>query len=142
MKNPLIGSRTLDPGDAPEEPCAEVAQRLARRREAFGRSIVGDARADGQIAAARGERLVHGGQDRFVVLQVAVDHRDELGARRQPAFDHRARQTNAIDPPDAADARVGFREPEGDIGRAVGRIVVDDDHLPGQTRESRLQPLE
>ena len=36
------------------------------------------------------------------MLQVAVDHRDEFGARRQPALDHRAREAEAIDAPDAA----------------------------------------
>ena len=30
----------------------------------------------------------------------------------------------------------------GDVGGAVGRIVVDDDHFPGQAGERRLQPLE
>ena len=40
-----------DPGHAAEEPGAEVAQLLARRREAARRRLVGDARADRQIAA-------------------------------------------------------------------------------------------
>ncbi len=31
---------------------------------------------------------------------------------------------------------------EGDVGGAVGRIVVDDDHFPRQAVERRLQPLE
>ena len=129
-------------GQAPKEPGAEVAQLLARRREAARRRRVGDARADGQIAARGRERFVHFRQDRFVVLQIAVDHRDEVGARRQPALDDRARQADAIDAPDAAQPRIARRQRKGDVGRAVGRIVVDDDHFPGQAGECRLQPLE
>ena len=131
-----------DPGHAAEEPGAEVAELLARRRQAARRRLVGDARADREIAAARRERFVHFRQDRFVVLQVAVDHRDEIGARRQPALDHRARQAEAIDAPDAAQARIARRQRIGDVGGAVGRIVVDDDHFPRQAGERRLEPLE
>ena len=95
-----------------------------------------------RFAAARSERLVHLRQDRFVVLQVAVDHRDQFGARRQPALDDRAREADAIDAPDAARARIARRQGIGDVGGAVGRIVVDDDHFPGQARERRLEPFE
>ena len=76
------------------------------------------------------------------MLQIAVDHRDEIGARRQPALDHGAGQTEAVDAPQAAQARIVGGDGEGDVGGAVGRIVVDDDHLPGQSGERRLQPFE
>ena len=53
----------VDAGDAAKEPGAEIAELLARRREAAGRRFVGDARADGEVAFARGERRVHFRQD-------------------------------------------------------------------------------
>ena len=109
MKKPLIGSVTADARDAAEEPGAEFAELLARRREAAGRALVGDARADREVAFARGERRVHFRQDRFVVLQVAVDHGDEIGARGQPALDHRAGEPGAVDAPEAAQARIAAR---------------------------------
>ena len=125
-----------------EEPRAELAELLARRRQAARRGLVGDPRADRQLALARDQRGVHLRQDLFVVLQVAVDHRDVVGARRQPALDHRSRQAEPVDAADAAHARVVAGDREGDVGGAVGRIVVDDHHLPRQAVEHGLQPLE
>ena len=129
-------------GELTEAPGAELAEPLARRRQAARRIGVGDPRADRQIAFAGDERFVHLRQDLLVMLQVAVDHRDEVGARRQPAFDHRARQAEPVDPPEAAHARVFARDGVGDVGGAVGRIVVDDDHFPRDAVEHGLQPLE
>ncbi len=40
------------------------------------------------------------------MLQVAVDHRDIVGARRQPALDHRAGEAEPVDAAQAAQARV------------------------------------
>ena len=100
-----VGSR-----DAAEEPGAEYRSASARRRQTLGRFVVGDAGADRRdCRARRAPRTSSAGP--IVVLQIAVDHRDEIGARRQPAFDHRAGKTDPIDAPDAADARIGFRGP-------------------------------
>ena len=76
------------------------------------------------------------------MLKIAVDHRDEIGARSEPALDHRAGEAEPIDAAEAAQARIAPRDRVGDVGGAVGRIVVDDDHLPRQAGERRLQPLE
>ncbi len=128
-------------GDPVEEPPAEVAELLPRRRQAALRPVA-HPRADREIAGAGFELAVHLRQDRLVVLQVAVDHRDIIGARGHPALDHRAGKAVAVDAPETAHARVGRGETEGDVRGSVGRIVVDDDHLPRQAVERRLDPFE
>ena len=37
--------------------------------------------SDRQIGRALGERVVHLPQNQLIVLEIAVDHRDEVGAR-------------------------------------------------------------
>ncbi len=76
------------------------------------------------------------------MLEIAVDDRDEIGAGGEPTLDDSACQTDAIDAPETAQARVAGGDGVGDVRGAVGRIVVDDDHFPRQALERRRQTLE
>ena len=84
----------------------------------------------------------HPRQAILVVLEIAVDHGDEIGAGRQPALDHRPRQPRAVDAPEAAHTRIAARDLIGHVIGAIGGIVVHDDHLPGQPFERRDEALE
>ena len=64
------------------------------------------------------------------MLQVGVDYRDDRRGRGQRAFDHRRRQAAAADAADHADAAVGLGDAGQQLGRAVGRAVVDENRLP------------
>ncbi len=75
------------------------------------------------------------------MLKIAVDDRDIFGAGRENALDHRAGEAQPIDPPDASHPGILGGQGEGDVGGAVGRIVVDDDHLPRVVAQNGLQPL-
>ena len=130
------------PGDLAKEPGAELAQLLARRRQADRGIGVGDARSDREIAAPLDESGVHLRQDGFVMLKIAVDHRDEIGARSEPAFDHRAGQAEPIDAAQTAQSRIAPRDRVGDVGGAIGQIVIDDDHLPRQAGERRSSAVQ
>ena len=58
---------------------------------------------DGEVVGTPLQGLQHHRQPRLVMLQVAVDHRDECGGRCQPALDYRrSLQAAAADPPNAA----------------------------------------
>jgi len=65
--------------------------------------------------------LVQARQDRFVMLQIGVDHGDEIGAGGENAFDHRAGEPEAIDPSKAADARIALRQGAGAQGHTTGQ---------------------
>ena len=76
------------------------------------------------------------------MLEIAVDHRDEVRARRHPSLDDRARKTRAIDAPQAAETPILRRKRESDIQGAVGGIVIDDDHLPLEALERGFDAFE
>ena len=142
MKKPLIGSANGRPCDSSEEPCPQIAQRLARRRKTAAAGCISDPGADRQIARALGERFVHLGEDGFVMLKIAVDDRDEVRARRHPPLDDGAGKTRAIDASQAAYAAIFGRERKSDAGGAVRRVVIDDDQLPRRAVERALDALE
>ena len=76
------------------------------------------------------------------MLEIAVDDRNEVRARRHPSLDDRARKTRTVDPPQTAQAPVLRRERKSDIRGAVGEIVIDDDHLPREAVERGFDALE
>ena len=106
MKKPLIGSEIADAGDAAKEPGAEIAEPLTRRREAAGDGLVGTRVPMTRLPSLRDQGGVHFRQDRFVVLEIAVDDGDEIGAGGEPPLDHGAGETDAVDAPQAAQPRV------------------------------------
>ncbi len=73
------------------------------------------------------------------MLQIGIHDGDEGRTGREDAFDAGAGQTAPADPPQATHPRVFFREFLYGSGRAVGRIVIDKDHLPGDAGKHRIQ---
>ena len=82
---------------------------------------------------------MHARQQGFIVLQVAVDDRDERRRGRQHAFDAGRAQPPSSDAPDAADARVALAERADVLGGAVGRIVIDKHDLPGDAAQGAVE---
>ena len=64
------------------------------------------------------------------MLKVGVHHRDIAGLAREHAFEARSGETAAADAADAAYATVGFADGARGGGRAVRRIVIDEDNFP------------
>ena len=81
--------RDFHAADEAEDSGAEIAEPLARGRKAARDLLVGHARADRKIVAPARKGLIHFGQFRLVMLQIAVDDGDEVGAGGQPSFDDR-----------------------------------------------------
>jgi hypothetical protein len=136
MKKPLIGSVTARPASVWK---IRVAVALSQARRSV---LVLDARADREIGLARLQRLQHRRQDALVVLQIAVDDRNVVGAGRKPALDDRAGEAVAVDAAKAAHPRIGFRDVLRDLPGEVGRIVVDDDEFPVEPHERGLELFE
>ena len=82
----------------------------------------------------------HRRQDALVVLQIGVHHRDDRGAGGQHALDAGARETAPVDAAQAAHARILARDFLGERRRAVGAVVVHDDHFPGDSGQSSVHP--
>ena len=87
--------------------------------------------------AAAIDRAEQVGEDRFVMLEVGVDHRDDRAGRGERAFDHRRRQAAAADAADEADAAVGLGEARDEFGGAVARSVVDEHRFPFDPGQAR-----
>ncbi len=111
---------------------AGAADELAPRvGEAAAVAAADVAAADHDIEVLRLEGGEHGGEHGVVVLQVAV-HDGEIGRRgRHHPLDASGRQAAAAEPADDAHPAVAERQVAGDLSGAVGRIVVDEHHLPG-----------
>ena len=125
-----VGDIGLD--QAPREAGAVNAEPLAPvGRQPFRAAGFDIAAGDDDIGGIVLERIMHARQQGFIVLQVAVDDRDERRRGRQHAFDAGRAQPPSSDAPDAADARVALAERADVLGGAVGRIVIDKHDLPG-----------
>ena len=109
--------------------------------ETVGAAAVDVAAADHQFGGARFDQAEHLRQLRFVMLQVAVDHRRAGRAGGQHAFDAGAGQAAAADPPDAAHARIALRQRAHHVGGAVRRVVIDEDDLPGDAGQRNAEAL-
>src|SRR5258708_29559492 len=76
------------------------------------------------------------------MLEIAVHHRDALRLACEDPLQARARQTTPPDAPNATDARIGNPDLLGGPGGAIGRIVVDDDELPGNIGQCSPQGVD
>jgi hypothetical protein len=97
------------------------------------------AAADHEIAIAAVQTFEHGREQGFVVLQVGVHHRDVGRRRRERALDAGAGKAAPADALQTAHAAVEFADRADMIGRAVLRIVIDEDHFPGDPEERGIQ---
>ena len=140
MKKPLMGSERLVPSSFLREARRGMAVGAARAAQPFALRAVDVAAADDEIGFVVRQTLQHARQERFVMLQIAVDHGDIRRARRENAFETGAGQTAATEAAQAAHARIlgrdGFRH-----GRSpVRRVIVDDDRFPRNAVERTLEP--
>jgi len=110
-------------------PCIPIADVPARRVAA----------ADHDVGIALFEQVEHLGQQPFVMLQIRVDHRKVRGRGREHPLDARRRQTAASDPRQASDAAVRRRMPAHGLSGAVGRVVIDEQHLPATLPKTQNQ---
>ncbi len=95
-----------------------------------------------EVASAATQPIAHGGKQFLVVLQVGIHDRDIARLARQHAFETGAGEAAPADPADAADPAVGFADGARRRRRAVGRIVVDEQHFPFAIGEHALKPLD
>ena len=126
--------------DAPRQRGGQTADRAARFVEGAGAAAFDVAAGGDEVCLAGAQGGQHGGQHAFVMLQVGIHHGDEGRAGRQDAFDAGAGQAAAADTAQAAHARIDCGDRLGGFGRAVGRIVVDEDRFPGDAVKRRVEP--
>ena len=81
------------------------------------------------------QRFEHLGDERGFVLQVAVHDDDHLAVRGLHAPVDGRGEAALLDTLDAPDIVVAEAKRAHGVGRAVGRIVVDDHELPGAAGE-------
>ena len=121
---------------------AEVGHGAADRRQAPGGvAPLRVAASDHDVRGPVQQQGDHPGKERLVVLQVAVDHGDEVGRGGERAFDASGGEAATADATDAAHARVGRRDPPGDGGGSIGAVVVHEHDFPGDARERPVQPI-
>ena len=108
------------------------------RRQVAGAALGHVAAVRNQLDVAFLQEFQHRREPGLVVLHIRVDHRDEGGVAGQHAFDAGRGKAAAADPLDAAHPRV-LGEASDRIGGAIGRIVVDEDHFPGNALERLFQ---
>ena len=120
----------------------ERARALALRRPVADAAAGDVTAADNDIAVPVAERGEHLRQDRFVVLQVGIHHRDIGRGGGEDAFDAGTGEAAAADALDAAGAAVAVSDVAHRRGRAVRRIVVNEDHFPVEPGEDRVQAFE
>jgi hypothetical protein len=75
--------------------------------------------------------LEHPGNQGRIVLKIAIHDDDDVALRRLHAPMDGGAQTAVLHALQTSDIVVLQAQPAHDIGRAVGRVVVDDDQLPG-----------
>ena len=110
--------------------------------ETVGAAALDIAAADHKVEVTGLQQCQHPGELGFVMLQVGVDHRGIGRARRQNALDTGAGKAAPTYPSDTADAPILPRQLSHHLPGAVGGIVIDEDDLPGDAGQCRLQPPE
>jgi glycosyltransferase involved in cell wall biosynthesis len=71
--------------------------------------------------------------------EIGVHHDEDVPLRRGESGNDRGGETGLASPPDDAH-RLCSSQAVGDVGRAVGRSIVDDDDLPLAPRQRRDEP--
>ena len=107
--------------------------------ETVGAAALDVTAADHKLSLPALQERQHLRQLRLVVLQVGIHHGRIGRARCQNTFDAGAGESAPADPADAADAAVPPRQTAHHLRGPVGRIVIDEDHLPGDAGERCLQ---
>ena len=142
MKKPLIGSRTATP--------ATRRKNHAPRSLSFwraGERPPGAVSSATRVPMARLPRPAASASYIFGRINSSCCKSPSITATKSALDDSQPSTTAPARPTRLTrrmqrSARIARRQGIGDVGGAVGRIVVDDDHFPGQAGERRLQPLE
>ncbi len=134
------GHRIAHRRDRPGERGGGARRQLAPQRPTARRAAADVAAADRNRRRAVEERSDEGRDRRDRMREVGVHDDDHLRARRSRARDHRARETAFVAAHDYTD-RVPARPCARALGRAVARIVVDDDHFERRERFGKGEDL-
>ena len=122
------------------KPGCQARYRAAFLRKADGAAAFDITRPGHQVGLAAFQLGQHLRQNLFVMLQVGVYHRDKGRGRRQHAFDAGAGKATPPDPADTAHPQVCCADGLYGIGSAVGRIVIDENGFPRDSRQRQIQP--
>ena len=128
------------------QPGRNETHRLAGARKSFRKVALRIAAADDDIGFfIVPQAIEHARQKRFVMLEVGVDDGDIGRGRSEHRFGAGGGQTTAAKPLHAAHTAITPGQFAHAVGRSVGRIVVDKNHLPaeplkrgGEPRHQRL----
>jgi hypothetical protein len=131
-----------DPAEELRDHDRRATEPMARGRPVGNIAAGGVRAADDEVRVARPQALQHRGQQRFIVLQVGVEDRDERCRGCEHPLDAGRGQTAPADAPQATDPPVTGREFANPIGRVVGTVVVDEHDLPRQAGEGAVEPLD
>ena len=131
MKWPLIGSVRSMPSKRRTSVFEPAADARALFRKPGGRPAIEIAARHGHIGASRAQRLrASATSNRLVMLKVGVHHGHVAGLARQHALEAGAGEAAPADAADAADAAIARADGARGRGRAVRRVVVDENNLP------------
>ena len=119
-----------------------AADARALFRKPGGRPAIQIAARHCHIGASRAQRFQHRYQQSLVMLKVGVHHGHVAGLARQHALEASARQAAPAYAADAADAAIVRADGARGRGRAVRRVVVDENNLPVARRQKLRQPLD
>ena len=97
------------------------------------------AAANHKVGQSAPQRREHGGQNRFVVLQVGIHNGDESCRRTQHAFDAGACETPTANAPDAANSCVFLSQCPDNFPGLVRTVVVHESQLPGHACKRRIE---
>ena len=114
----------------------------AASREVADRAARNEAAADGEVGGAAGQRREHARQHAGVVLQVGVHHGEVGRIARQHALDAGPGKPAPAVAQEAAHAGIAAAKLAHGLGGAVGRVVVDEDRLPGDAGERAIELLD
>jgi hypothetical protein len=121
-------------------PGRQAATLLAGAAEAGRQALrLQVAAGDHEVGAVLAQELQHGRQQGLIVLQVGVDDGDEGRGAGQGALQHRAGEASAADAAQALHPAVLPRQGLDLLRRAVRGVVIDEDHLPGDGLERRIE---
>jgi hypothetical protein len=126
----------------PAQPCRKAADRDPRFVPLADPALRHVTAGDHDIEAIGFYFVEHTRQQSLVVLEVAVHHRKVRRGGRQHAFDASRAEPAPADALNAAYVALRQRQLADRVGGAVRRIIVDEDHFPGDARKDAVQPLD